>query len=512
MMSTRGFIATPLLLAALIGGTLSGLPLPAQADTGGTVYLRTVPALAGVQLQVGSTAVTTGGDGTATVSVSNLNGVARTVELGSTSLDADTSVAISKVVTAPHVAAGASHISVGLDVSENVTVNVRSGDSGVPASAVRQLRLHSITGERLTISPQQNAAVTLLARRTRLEHGALVSRPVVWSVDRVRAYSGAVLTTANPRFDPLGRHVWRVRLASVAGTVWIQTVPATPGVALTIENQVTSTDGHGRAKVAVGDLNDVDRHLRLGSHDAAAAKVTLRAVRRLPPGGVHQRRLLAALSVRKPVMLRFLDAAGHVVPPQRITEIRLAGAENTIVLHGAQLTEPIPLGASLGTQVNRVWQQRRLSYAVTSVRIDGGEAVFAGRQRLDANDQSTWTFTLAVYRLTLKVRDVIFGTRVASQVWIARPNGSRLRLNVGTDAASTAPSLVRGEYAVTVDAAIVGQRRTALVSRNSDLDLRVVTPLDAVIIVLVVLGLATGAVYGGVRAKRRRARNAGAAR
>ena len=53
---------------------------------------------------------------------------------------------------------------------------------------------------------------------------------MTWSVDLVSAGPGLAMTTDTPRFDPFGHPTWRLRLATVHGTVLIDTVPRTPQV------------------------------------------------------------------------------------------------------------------------------------------------------------------------------------------------------------------------------------------------------------------------------------------
>jgi hypothetical protein len=65
-------------------------------------------------------------------------------------------------------------------------------------------------------------------------------------------------------------------------------------------------------------------------------------------------------------------------------------------------------------------------------------------------------------------------------------------------------------YDVTVHSAVVGSRSEVLVSRNDAIDLRVVTPLDAALMVVAGLLLVASLIWGGIVLRRRLARSEGA--
>src|SRR5262249_35208224 len=151
---------------------------------------------------------TTGPGGTAEVRVPDLNGIASQVRLASDQLDGANTLAISKVQPAPHVAQHESRLSVGLDITSTVTLGIAPGSTGVPASMVRAVRLHSVTGQIRTVDPVATPTIRLQSRETRLVAGALSPQVVTWSVDSVTAAPGVSVTARQPGFDPLGHTRW----------------------------------------------------------------------------------------------------------------------------------------------------------------------------------------------------------------------------------------------------------------------------------------------------------------
>lgn len=494
--------------AILIAGTAGEFPTSAlAADSGGTVSLQTVPALAGVRVAVGPSVVTTDSSGSAVLWVPDLNDIAGSVSLASTQLDSRTTVAISKVQPLPHAIARQSNLRVGLDVTSAVRVLVQPGTTGTTATSVQLLRLHSIAGQVLDVNPVREPDVRLLSRRTRLTNGVLTTQDVTWSIDRVQAGRGVALTTAGPRFDPFGHASWKVQLQPVRGAVEIGTVPATEGVMFELGGTTVTTGPDGRAQALVSDLNNVQQKLQLGSTAAGPMTVSLLRVTKLKPGALNHRRLIAALEVRRNVTLKFVDPLGGSVPASHIQQVNLSGGGPMITLMGQQILNPVSLPEAIATEVAGRWSTRAITWSVSAVRFDGGEAVFAGKQRYSPAAAAVWNVALSVFRVRVIVRDALFGSGVGSHVWVTRSDGSGFPLRVGSATAAVVPTMVRGLYDLRVDAAVFDKHTKVLVSRDDVVDVRVVTPLDVALIALSVLLFGAGAVVVGRGASRKRVRH-----
>ncbi|MHB1614330.1 MAG: hypothetical protein ACYCXA_02365 [Actinomycetes bacterium] len=495
-----------LLVAALATGTpaaTAGVTKTTRA-TAGVVAIQTVPALGGVQVQVGSSVVTTGPDGFASVWVANLNDTASRVSLASTTLDARTTVTLGAVTPAAVHAKHESHLSVGLDVTSQVTLRISGGATGVAPSSVRLVRLHSLTGQTLLVAPGRTPTVRLLSRKSRLIAGVVTSQVVTWSVDSLQASPGVSITTAPGRFDPYTSATWPLVLRPVRGTVIVDTVPATPGVTFLLDGATFTTDSRGRATGTSGDLNDVDRRLRLGTPRAGAATVAILAVSRLRAAASFQRHVVAALSVRRPVSLSFADTAGRPVPASRITRIQLDRTGGSVTFASAELAAPLLLLSDQPRFVDGAWQAQQVTYSVASVTLEGADAVFAGQQRFNPSNASTWPISLSVFDVGITVRDVLFGRQVASDAWVTRPDGARLAVQLDDGQPTILRSLVRGPYTVTLQSAVVGANSTFLVSRDSQVQLRIVTPTDTLVLLLLLGGTAASVLLLG-RWWRRRA-------
>jgi hypothetical protein len=492
--------------AALLTVAAAYLPIQAaRADTTGTVFVQTVPATANVRLAVGGMGAITDSTGRAIVNVANLNGVADTVRVTSGALSHDVRVGLGRVAILPHVVAHQSRLVVGLNVWSRTRLELRSGHTGVAVRAVDSVRLRSMTGIVKTVHPRRAPVVELLARRPQLVHDRLIAQTVTWSVAGIDAGPGVALTSAQGRFDPYGKRTWPLELSAVQGTVRISTVPATAGVQFIVDGASTVTGPDGTAKVQVSDLNDVDARLSLGYADAAGQEVSLLKVTRAPPRAVHERELVVALAVRRPVTLRFTDLNGAPIPASRVTSVRVQADQTTSRFDAAQLRAPITLLSAKATLVHNGWSVHRLVYAMTSATVDGGQAVFAGQQRFTPAAGTSWNVKLSVFSIHITAHDALLGTRVSSHLVITRPDDSTYTTAVpsgGSGAVMT--SVVRGDYDLHFSAAVLGATTPLRISRSDSFDIRIVTPLDLGLVGAVVVLLAGSAVLAGVRVARRR--------
>lgn len=497
---TRTALPGALLLVAAV------LPLgAASADTSGVVDVQVTPALPGVRLAIGGVVATTDGQGRVQVALANINNVAHSVHLAGSAVDARTSVSLLRVSPQPHTAPHVSNLAVALEVRSEVRLRLNPGVTGIAPTDVTSLRLHSVAGQVITVDPQRHRVVELETQRAMLQHGVLRPQDVTWTVDRVVTGSGAVVTTDRHRFFPLARPVWSVNLVPVAGTLHVQTIPATPGVQFSLGGQSLTTGAHGRVTSQVSDLNAAAGRITLVTPWADQARVRLMHVGHLPPGQPGTRRLLLALTVSRPVQLRFLDEHGDVVPPSRVNLVRLNESGRILTVRQPARPGPVWLPAAAAHNTHGRWTTRQVSYSVRTVLVDGANAVFNGRQHFKVGSASSWPIRLSVFPLSVTVTDALFGQQTSSGLQLRLPDGKSLNYRVDSSSATVIPALARGLYQVQVDAAVIGKRSSVLVSQAGAADLRVVTALDVGVVLTALVLIAGGLIAAGRAAARRAA-------
>ena len=472
-----------------LGGTLTAGGAAFQPGFGGTwsialrpvmgqVHITTVPAMAGVRLIVAGVAVTTAPGGVATVSVTDLAALSKKVQLSSRTAGTDT-VEITRVVRDPSPR-GSRSLTVGLNVTVPVRLSIVAGSSGVEPGSVHAVRLHSIDGHIVTVDPSTTTVVPLLAERTVLQHGRLVVRAITWTVDSVTASPGVAVTVSRAAFDPSLHDTWLLTLQPVAGTVRVETVPAIPGVHLVVAGVPVTTAQGGVATVAVPDVNNVAKLVTLASTDAGGETVAIHRVERIFSRTRHQRGIVVALAVTRPVTLTFSDPNGRAVPADKIASVTLRGDGRTIVLRGAALVAPVDLTSQVPELAHGHWQIRPAVYSASDVHLDGSNAVFTGRQRFEPATAGTWHISLALYKATIRVTDALFGGALASTAALTAPDNRPIALDIPAGGA-TLPSTVRGMYTLTVNDAVLGRTNQILISGNLSADIRVVTAGDLVL-------------------------------
>ena len=495
-------------VAVLAAGSLAWTPASASGSAG-TVFLRTVPVMAGVHLRVGSTSVTTGSDGTAQVAVADLNGVAGTVALTSSSWGSRHHVSLAMVTPSAHSAPHESHLTLGIDVSSWVVIHLSRGTTSVAPATVQRVRLHSVTGTTLDIDPRRSSPVLLESRKVRLVGGVPTAQVVTWSVDSLRAAPGVSVTTDHGRFDPFSSGAWPLTLRPVHGTVVLDTVPVTPGVTFLVDGSSVTTDAHGHALAMVSDLNGVENRITLDSSSAYRSTVELLRISRQRAAAPFQRHVVAALAVSRPVSLRFTDPAGGVVSAARVGGVQLVGGGGTIDVPAAQVQNPVSLLSIRARLVNGTWRPQQVTYAVSQVTVEGAEAVFAGQQHFNPNAEAEWPISLSVFDVSVTVRDVLFGSLVSSMADVTRPDGVVVATQLAGNGPTTLHSLVRGEYTLVTRAAVVGGKAVVRVSKSSAVELRVVTWIDVIVLVGLVLVLCASVLWLGRAWARRRPKGSG---
>jgi phospholipase C len=255
----------------------------------------------------------------------------------------------------------------------------------------------------------------------------------------------------------------------------VQTVPAVPGMRFAVDGHRFKADRDGRA------------HLPPGARDSLRAMDT-----EVAPGvratfdRWYQGRSIAAINLYHRVRARFVDQSGNKVDPRAVASVTLRGSDG-----GRHV---LTRGRPLWLQGNRVVPEsegRRsaaLRYAADKVVVAGSNVVHRGQQRFTPAANPTIQLRLLLFAVRVRARDALLGFPIGSQVRLRYPNGRDRRLALGRSADLTVRSLPRGSYRVGVDALGISSSRPLALSRDQEVDLRVISWLD---LAVVLLGLAS---------------------
>ncbi|MEU0877985.1 hypothetical protein ABZ345_05255 [Lentzea sp. NPDC005914] len=293
-------------------------------------------------------------------------------------------------------------------------------------------------------------------------------------------------------------------------TLEIITVPPMPAARFVLDGQQVIPDTRGAVRLTLPRNGDAHR-LELTTPNLDLADGSIDFVRWFGQGErdlgftpvltdlamKHNRRLQVAFQSTRRVRYDFVDQAHNPVPPSRVSALTLrSDSGQTHTLRGVQ---EIPLTAVRPVQEGTAAVGKEVTYYLQSVEIDGANVVNAGEQRIVPARATSATFVVLLRSVRFQVRDLFFGNAMNADVALKYPDGRTESLAVGQDGVVAVDNLARGNYSVDVSAAgYTGSQEIAL-SRGQHVDLRVLSYVDMVVVVVLALLVFTGLFLLGRR-------------
>jgi hypothetical protein len=388
-----------------------------------------------------------------------------------------------------------------------------------PARAAEQVTDLTIRPmEEIVVGERGQVAVQLAERGG----GLLVGQPIELSLDgeylrRMRTDARGIATFTLPALDA-GAHALRADFPGVGATLLpasadlafvvapyelaIETVPPLPGMAFRLDDRRFVADADGIARIAVSragthTLTALDGEYHDGTVTAEFSRwntelfwpeITI-IVPREPP-------LQAGFDVYRPVSQEFVDLDGDPVPEGRITSIELRSSIGAVATY--------PDGRTRDYKVSRAVRRPGglesvpVMYNVDAVVVDGANVVNSGQQRFYIESDEPWQIRLLLYSIRMRPGDALFGFSAGRTVELLFPNGAVERHQ--TDAAGwiTVHGLARGIYRLSViDPPGWAPVMPVALSRDQEVQLRVVSYLDMAIVVAVGGGTVFGLLHAG---------------
>jgi phospholipase C len=320
--------------------------------------------------------------------------------------------------------------------------------------------------------------------------GVLFSWVLLWPGSRSRAHFSCQLVAVAVALSALG--------AAPAAAQPIQTVPKVPGMRFSLEGRVFEAGNDGRAHPPPG----------LGSSPAA-----LRALDTQIAPGVrarfdrwYSRRRIAAIKLYYRVTPTFVDLAGRRVDPRVVTSVVVRGSQGRRHVfdgdrpHWLQGNRVVP--ESHGTGSTAVY------YSAERAVVAGSSVVYRGQQRFFPAKTRRMELRLLLFAARVTIRDALLGFPIGSALRLEYPNGRRQRHALGPGAELTLRSLPRGDYRVSVDALGISSSRPVALSRDQQVDLKVISWLDVAVVLLTLASIALALLFlrrpGPILARRRK--------
>jgi phospholipase C len=263
----------------------------------------------------------------------------------------------------------------------------------------------------------------------------------------------------------------------------IQTVPAVPGMPFSLEGVRFFADSEGRAyppfSGARGSLRVLDAELGPGARAAFDRW--------------YRGRAIAAINLFHRVRPSFVDLSGERVDPRVVRSVTLQGSQGRRHVFAG--------GGPLWLQGNRVVPESRgrrsttLTYSAERVVVGGSNVVRRGQQRFVPRESPTMQLRLLLFSARLRARDALLGFPIGSALRVEYPNGREQRLALGRGAELTLRSLPRGDYRVSVEAPGLSSARPIALSRDQEVELRVISWLDVTVVLLGLAAIAVGLLF-----------------
>lgn len=192
----------------------------------------------------------------------------------------------------------------------------------------------------------------------------------------------------------------------------------------------------------------------------------------------------------------FIDLAGLPVDPKRVTEFTIRSAQGDMfVLHDGQ---PRWIPASRVARRATGLEETQLLYSVLSVTVDGSNVVNQSQQRFFTYPVENWPISLLLYSLHISAKDGLFGSPVGKSVNVEFPDGRIENYPLDRNGTVEIHSLARGNYYTELVGAYGMSNRTPVaLSRNQDVNTKVVTYLDISVVGLLGVVLAFGLLLYG---------------
>jgi hypothetical protein len=263
----------------------------------------------------------------------------------------------------------------------------------------------------------------------------------------------------------------------------IRTIPPVPHARFIIDGKTVMTDSKGRIDVHLPGVRTERYRFHIHPQD-----------KRLGPNKIAKfARWYGHNTVTYELNYRmrwsFHNLARQPVSPDLVTAMSLKSRTGvrTPVKQGA----PVWLRGSRVVPFSGQLVSKDIDYQVESALVDGTNVVNRAQQRFTPSKTQRLDVRLLFYSLKVKTKDALFGFPVGSAVQLTYPSGRVVRAPL-KDGEVRLPSLPRGTYDLKVVASGISFTRPVSVSRNQEVELKVISYLDIVLAGLALLALAVG--------------------
>jgi len=289
--------------------------------------------------------------------------------------------------------------------------------------------------------------------------------------------------------------------ADPASVLVVHTVPPTPGARISAEGVIAVADEHGVAVLPVRNWDLINRRFHvLDTRVSKTRKVVLDRMLGTPYAARGGRPFYIGLRSERLVSWSFTDRGGQEIPKERISLMELRSNTGELAsLTGEDLLRPRWLASGRTQQTPKGLANKDLYWSISRVVVDGAEVVNRGQQVFYPEEGQDWQISLLFYRVTIDGRDLLFGGTAGSGVELVQPDGSVVKQSFDDHGVALFPSLPRGSYQVRVIGAGASYTRPLSISRDQEVSIEVISPLDVGVVLAAGVLVAVSLVVVGRR-------------
>lgn len=290
--------------------------------------------------------------------------------------------------------------------------------------------------------------------------------------------------------------------ADADGTVLkVKTVPATPGARVSAEGTIATADERGVARLPVQNWSAINQRFHvLETRVSSDRKVLVDRIVGDPSASRAGKPLFVGLRTERLIHFAFVDRGGQPVPTSRISLLELrSNAGQKVSLEGDAIDQPQWLAAGRTQMTTKGLVNKEQYWNITRVVVDGAEAVNSSQQVFYPDRTQTWNISLLFYRVGIVGRDLLFGGLAGTGVELVMPDGELVKVPFDKQGVATFPALPRGTYDVRVYGAGASFTRPLSISRDQEVDIEVITPLDVWLVVATLVLVALSLLVIGRR-------------
>ncbi len=295
----------------------------------------------------------------------------------------------------------------------------------------------------------------------------------------------------------------QVNLAIRSLDIELHTSPTLEGVRVMVSGKVYATDKDGIVRIPVDTPGNYHVEvLPFGSPNAAVqadfdswsdgTSTPFHDVMVPSSSGPIQVGFQLSYQVRQ----TFIDLQGRPVDPKRISAMTFK--RNDGVIYDFNNGDPRWLGSNYLVRRLDGLEQSPFQYSLLSVIVNGTNVVSEQQQRFYVHPNDNWTIQLLLFSANLKSHDMMFGFPLGSSVKLEYPDRMTENIRLDGKGEGVVHSLPRGAYKVSVNTNFgIAPVSSLTMSRDQDVDLKVISYLDLLTVLLVGLALGPGLLYLG---------------